>query len=332
MEGKVNKNIILIHTNTVDQFKNLFNEKARDNCTEPFIRLKKQLNKLDYSIKYANKQSLDNVKNVIFWDNSHIYKGFNPLRFIRYLKNYNWIRKAKNKSNTVLIIWEGRALGDYRFNEKYHRGFDKILTWNDSLVDNNRYFKFYLPIPENWPVVEKLPFNKKKLLVNISYNKSSRQTYELYSKRLESIRYFDKYYSNDFDIFGFGWDSKMYSTYKGTVENKYEILPFYKFGLCYENIEGEKGQVTEKIFDCMRSNCVPIYWGASNINDFVDKDAFIDRRNFKSNKELADYLNNITEKKYNAYLAKIDSYLETPNFKRFLSSSFVDNIIYHLDI
>jgi hypothetical protein len=48
----------------------------------------------------------------------------------------------------------------------------------------------------------------------------------------------------------------------------------------------EPGWITEKIFDCMRADCVPVYWGASNVLDYVDPEAFVDRRRFASNSEL----------------------------------------------
>ena len=40
-----------------------------------------------------------------------------------------------------------------------------------------------------------------------------------------------------------------------------ENLANYRFNLCPENSLGE-GYITEKIFDSIRSGCIPIYWGA----------------------------------------------------------------------
>ena len=332
MGNKSKTSSIVIYSRSYQQFENLFKENARDNCTEPFIKLKSTLEELGYSIEFAGKQSVGSIKNVIFWDGADMLFGKNPKRIIKYLLDYYWVRKVKKELNTIQVLWEGRANGNYRFKKKHHKGYKKLLTWNDSFVDNEQYFKFYLPVVEEWPVVVNVAFDKKKLLTNISYNKFSKHPRELYSKRVETIRYFDSCFKNNFDLYGHGWSNNTFSTYKGTVENKYEIFPAYKFGLCYENFEGVKGYITEKIFDCMRSNCVPIYWGASNIDEYVDKDAFIDRRKFNSNRELAEYLNSVTEVRYNEYLAKINGYLRTQNFKRFLSSSFVDNIIYHLGL
>ena len=46
-------------------------------------------------------------------------------------------------------------------------------------------------------------------------------------------------------------------------DNKFEYLKQFKFNLCPENSDF-KGYVTEKIFDAVRSGCIPIYWGSDN--------------------------------------------------------------------
>ena len=61
----------------------------------------------------------------------------------------------------------------------------------------------------------------------------------------------------------------------------------YKFALCYENLSGVKGYVTEKIFDAVHAQTAPIYWGATNITDYIDQKAFIDYRQFKNDADLA---------------------------------------------
>jgi hypothetical protein len=145
---------------------------------------------------------------------------------------------------------------------------------------------------------------------------------------------------NSFDLYGVGWNRppnlkekmmpftrRFYSSYRGTLQNKWDVLPRYRFSLCYENIRDEPGWVTEKIFDCMRAGCVPIYWGANNISDYVDPEAFIDRRKYKSDAELEIFLLGITEKEYLIYQEAIKDYLQGDLFKKFLPPAFADTII-----
>ena len=77
----------------------------------------------------------------------------------------------------------------------------------------------------------------------------------------------------------------------------------------------------------MRCGCVPIYWGAPNLHDYVDADAFIDRRKFKTNAELDDYLSNMSEQEYMCFQEAICSYLAGPRFARFLPTAYTDTII-----
>jgi hypothetical protein len=123
-----------------------------------------------------------------------------------------------------------------------------------------------------------------------------------------------------------------YTSYRGTVKHKWDILPKYKFALCYENVSDQPGYITEKIFDCMRADCVPIYWGAPNVTDYVDPAAFIDRRKFSSNQELEAYLCGITERDYQRFREAIADYLISEKFKAFLPPAFVENIVHVLDL
>lgn len=340
---KGTKKTILIQTKRKEQYDNFFLSGFSDNRTEPFIKLKERIEGLGYILENANFQAFKDITQLVVFD-SHIYSGRNPFRIIAHKKNLVWIADLKKSGlKPILILWEGPSNKSFR--KEDHIGYDTILTWNDAWVDNIRYFKYYLPTPNQWGNIVEKPFHEKKLLVNISYNKTSKHPQELYSERVNTIEYFDEHYSKEFDLFGFGWNIKSsiinniknrikpqfaqtsFKTYRGPIENKWDIFPSYKFGLCYENIRSEQGYVTEKIFDCMRSNCVPIYWGAPNIDEYVDSNAFIDRKQFRSNEELGMFLNDMQEKEYNQYLFAIKKYLLSERFKKFLSSSFAERII-----
>ena len=60
--------------------------------------------------------------------------------------------------------------------------------------------------------------------------------------------------------------------------------------LCFENAE-LKGWLTEKLFECLRTGTIPIYWGATDIEELVPTDCFIDMRRFADYSELLAYLN-----------------------------------------
>ena len=136
----------------------------------------------------------------------------------------------------------------------------------------------------------------------IAGNKSLKSALELYSERIKAIRWFGKNHPKDFDLYGFGWDdypssnslfvklfNKMrkkimppFPSYKGTVKRKNDVLLKYKFSICYENARDISGYITEKIFDCFFSACVPIYLGADNVTEYIPSECFIDKRKFNT--------------------------------------------------
>ena len=77
---------------------------------------------------------------------------------------------------------------------------------------------------------------------------------------------------------------------------------------------------------------VSIYWGAPNITDYVDKDAFIDRRKFKDEKELEEFITKMSEEEYNKYLVAGEKYTKSENYKKFLPDAFCDKVIEALSL
>ena len=340
-------------------FNMFFDPNARDKCTEPFILLREECRKLGYLVEAADRQALQDCAWLLFWDARSVtygtgIKGFlRRLRFVLRGRARNWLGEARRlgmANQSALFLWEPPSVCPENWEISIYSQFSTVFSWNDDLVDGIHIHKFCLPIPACVPPVERVNFSNKKLLVNISMNKFSTYPHELYSARRDAIRYFEKARLNDFDLYGVGWDvlgvdfgSKWrlpnsnrtftpYTSYRGTVKHKWEVFPGYKFALCYENVSDQPGWITEKIFDCMRADCVPIYWGAPNVTEYVDPAAFIDRRKFKSNQELEDYIAGINESQYEQFREAIATYLASERFKTFLSPAFVQRVIQMLGL
>jgi len=179
----------------------------------------------------------------------------------------------------------------------------------------------------------------------MTQNKVSSAPGELYTARKESIRYFDENFPSDFDMYGGRWNRpriflekifpfavEKFKTYKGNPADKLGTLSKYKFCLCYENSWGINGYVSEKIFDCLWAGTVPIYWGAENIGNYVDPDAFIDRRKFKTDAQLASYICGINEVKFASYIKAARLYLKSDKFKLFSAENFTRILTKVLDL
>lgn len=337
----------------------IFNTNDVNSLNDSWKHLKKKLFDLGYNIKTADQNNLSNCAWVLFIDGDSLGKNTEnaPISFRSLIKKilpkkketkrelYRECLDCGLKDKMALFLWEGKSVKPYNYIKKLHNKFSMIFTWNDDLVDNKKFFKFYLPCPAGKKPINRINFNEKKFLVNISANKLSRFPNELYNARRKSIKFFENKLGGQFDLFGPRWDKAInrkerffpflrhkYKSYKGISPDKIETFSHYKFALCYENAYGLNGYVTEKIFDCFNAGIVPIYWGAENITKYVDKEAFIDRRKFKSDKELFEFLNNIGEKEYDKYLSVIEKYLTSDNYKLFLSENFADTIIKTLNL
>ena len=65
----------------------------------------------------------------------------------------------------------------------YHQYFDDILTWDDDLVDNKKYYKFQYPqIPAK--ISYNVPFKEKNYILLLLVIKKVLEKNELYSKTL----------------------------------------------------------------------------------------------------------------------------------------------------
>ena len=256
--------------------------------------------------------------------------------FLFFTLNYYWLHKLVKmgfENRMVYCSSEPDVVKPINSKKGYKRLLDifpYIMTWNEDLVDNKRIFKRNIPYYFTKHFGYK-NFKDRKLLVNMSSNKFSKQPKELYSERERIITFFERNYPDEFALYGPGWDKKKHPSYRGLAADKDKVYGDYKFALSLENTYGVKGYITEKIFDCFTSGIVPIYKGADNITDFVPKDCFIDYSEFNSLQELARYLTDMDEIKYNKYLNNISKLLDTDISVPFSSDTLCENIIYMLE-
>src|SRR3972149_3997208 len=50
------------------------------------------------------------------------------------------------KEKLILFAWEPPTVQKRLYRDKTYKLFSKIYTWNDDLVDNVKFFKFYYPV------------------------------------------------------------------------------------------------------------------------------------------------------------------------------------------
>lgn len=262
------------------------------------------------------------------------------------------IPKKEDIKKSYLLAIESAIIRPENFDKKKHEYFKKIFTWNDDLVDGKKYIKINYSF--DFPITIYKKINRKKLCCLIASNKSSNFKNELYSERKKLIRWFEKNFINEFDLYGYGWDQYRFSgpkflrilnrlplvprvinmipgirypSYKGTVSNKIDVMRGYRFAIAYENVMDEMGYITEKIFDVFIAGSVPVYWGAKNVLDYIPSDCFLDRRNFNSDLELFKFMKGMSDNYYLQYLINIENFLNSDQAQQFTTQNFAKTIV-----
>jgi glycosyltransferase involved in cell wall biosynthesis len=209
-----------------------------------------------------------------------------------------------------LIIYETEVIRPENWKIQNHALFSRIFTWNDAWVDNDKYLKinYAQDIPAS---INKALEGKVNFCALIAGNKTSSHPNELYSSKVAAIRWFEQHHPDHFDLYGVGWSQAEFPSYCGRVDSKYETLKQYKFSICYENASGYPGYITEKIFDCFKAGCVPVYLGAPNIDEHIPRECYIDKRHFDSYEALYSYLTTLSEENYLHYLDNIEHFLQS---------------------
>jgi len=160
---------------------------------------------------------------------------------------------------------------------------------------------------------------------------------EIYLDRILAIQHFSRY--SDFSLYGLGWDRPIpvlnavqaqlaRHVWAGPLEysRKREVMSNFKFALCFENCVFP-GYITEKIFDCLLSGCIPVYFGAPDISDFVPAQTFIDYRQFENYSDLDQFLRGMTETEARRYLDTAHDFLASPAFDKFTVDYFINDIL-----
>jgi hypothetical protein len=231
--------------------------------------------------------------------------------------------------------------------------YSKIFTWNDTLVGTKQFVKANFPNLLSVHPVDGYA-NRDRFCCLISANKMlpTQDKRTLYPERVKVIRWFQKHAPQDFDLYGVDWDMPVntsglhgkllrlfwrglsslvalhpFPSYRGRVKHKYEVLQRTRFSFCYENIRDIPGYITEKIFDSFFSGCVPVYWGANNISDYIPADCFIDRRQFDNTAAVYRYLKNMTEEEFRGYQLRIATYLQSDAAYLFSAEAMAETIV-----
>jgi hypothetical protein len=232
----------------------------------------------------------------------------------------------------ILMIYEPDMLIPGNWDKEYHWRFDRVLTWNDELLDNVKYFKNNFTTDfdlDNLNVTEE-EFNSRKMMFIMNTVKNNPHPDCLYGHRVFASQFFTREALFDFDIYGRGWDIRMFPNYRGHVQNKMETMRKYKFCLAYENCRHSVGYVTEKMLDCIAAGVVPVYYGAPNVKEHIPSECFIDVTMTDDYVRILNIMKEMTYERYTRYLDAMKEFVQSSKSEQFKNEFFVNNMINHI--
>ena len=252
-----------------------------------------------------------------------------------------------------LIALENPNINKLNASEAYCQQFDKVFAWDKRLFQLANVVPILIPHPmlrEDFPGLEE----RTLFSCLINANKAFKEMLptDLYLERLNTIRWYEKHARDRFALYGMGWEKSVPAftatgrlarlgsrlktrlfglppvpSYQGAVSDKASVLRKTRFSYCYENSRDLSNYITEKIFDSLFHGCVPVYWGADNVLDYIPADCFVDRRKFRDTAEVHRYLTAITPQEYAAFQTHIARFLQSDAARQFSSQTFANCIV-----
>ena len=262
-------------------------------------------------------------------------------------------RNEQGSAYKYLIAQENPTINLLNQDIEYCQQFAKVFAWDRRVADQPN--GVWLMVPNEIKLFEFNSFADREIfscLINGNKRFPIASEDDLYEERFAVIDWYQKNAPDDFSLYGRGWDKpkaaftrkdklvrrakrlatqlfgyRPFSSYKGSVADKGDIYKNSKFAYCYENTKNLENYITEKIFDAMMYGCVPIYWGAQNILDFIPKECFIDRRDFANQASLHQYLKNMSKEVYEGYQVAIYNFLRSDKVLPFKSETYAQRVV-----
>jgi hypothetical protein len=230
----------------------------------------------------------------------------------------NYVTEEPKKGSRACVFfhepsWSGSPQKDY---EKYKNftvfGHYKELYSADNIVEipSHLFYGGRGPWCEGWDFwsYENLinsNFEKTKnissVVSTLGFGVDNHPQGCLYKERCELIsNLINKLPFVDF----YGWGQNE-TNLKGSIQQKKDGILDYKFSISVENTN-EKNYVSEKFYDCILTNTIPIYFGCKNIKEIYPEDGYILIENINNIGEITDLLTHIEKNADAIYQQKIN--------------------------
>ena len=233
--------------------------------------------------------------------------------------------------------------------------YRKLFTSNEALIDGDHVIE--LAAPNDLAPREVPDFKQRDLFcVMLAANAAPSRPHprSLHDRRIEAIRFFEEQAPDRFALFGTGWDvaaggsgvlgrlnqqvgrwqrrlrpdvPATYPSWRGPAERKQDVLDRARFAICYEDWRGAPGYMSEKIFDCLASGCVPVYIGSAHSRPPIPEDCFIDGDQFTTPAEMLAFIERVDAGHFAMHQQGIREFLAGPPAQRFTNAHWIETLV-----
>jgi hypothetical protein len=270
------------------------------------------------------------------------------------------VRRKKEcpKLITVFIAYETALGARYALNPKNHAGYDAIFTYDKNAVDYEKYF--YLPPRACYRnrIREGLPFELRRIACLVGTNRKMKYRSGLMALRKGwkfSLKEWIDYVTcpgqlityrsrvgkacarrpaGEFDLYGEGWEllPETRSIFHGVpTVSTLNYIGKYRYYFAFENHGGQCSLVSERIWDALWADTVPVYIGNTKIDQIVPRECFVDAREFGSAEEMLNFLSQTPRNEWEKYRAAGREFIASDAADRFAPESvareFLDQIV-----
>lgn len=210
----------------------------------------------------------DREKKVLTAGNEYDYLGI--------INGYNHKNIKTSRDKNIGFLQE--PIGNINYDRNLHYYCKKIFCQSKNMfdkkscIDTNLHMFYSNHISYHYSNFSNNSFEKSKkiciFISGISFPNNPNWKNHNYNKRISLLK---RILESDLeiDIYGRNLDIRD-CRYKGSPVNKHEILKQYEYSIAIENCS-EQNYVSEKFFDCILNNVVPLYYGSESVNEIFNK-------------------------------------------------------------
>ena len=309
----------------------------RDDCLRSFIDLRLALNQRGVLLETADRLPVIKADAVLCLNVPHDGDSI-------------WQTAEQNGIPVYAIALESEYIHTPNADPNLLARCECIFTYRDDIIDGIKFLPIRFAQKLRPPLYN--PWTGRKFACMVAGNKASSHPDELYSRRLEVIRWYDANKPNLFDLYGECWENPIptnlamrmarrlpllssyfapkISIYRGRISQKLNTLKGYQFCYCYENFKSPDGWITEKIFDAMFAGCIPVYWGGKNTSKHIPSKCYVDASKFSRSEALHEYLMLMSQAECFEIINSITNYLKSEDAKQFSVEAFVTTVTQRL--